>query len=393
MSAHLLYNPRVSPVLDIAAPGREPQAFHRRMPGYAPTPLIEAPELAQMLGVGHVWIKDESSRLGMPAFKLLGASWAIYRTLAERLGAEVEPWQTVDELAERCAVLRPLTLATATDGNHGRAVARMARLLGFTAHIFVPKGTAEARIIAIASEGARVTVVEGSYDDAVERAAAEASERCLVISDTAWPGYESVPRRVIEGYSTIFYEVDDQLKERDQAGPDLIAVQIGVGALAAAVIAHYRHREALVQPKIVGVEPIGAACVLASIQAGRIVSVPGPHTSIMAGLNCGTPSPIAWPLMEAGIDLFVAVEDERALQAMRQLAALGIVAGETGGAGLAGLLEVLTGREADAARAALGVDSTTRVLILVTEGATDPVAYERIVGQSPERVKQSSRHT
>jgi diaminopropionate ammonia-lyase len=356
-------------------PGREPLAFHRRLPGYAPTPLVDAPQIARELGVGSVLLKDESSRLGLPAFKILGASWAVYRALEERLG-DLEPWDTLDDLAAKLAPLRPLTLAAATDGNHGRAVARMARLLGFDARIYVPAGTAQARIDAIASEGASVTVVDGTYDDAVARSTQDEGERCMVISDTSWPGYERVPRWVIDGYATILWEIDDELVEHGEPAPDLVAVQIGVGALAAAVTTHFRQPERA-GTKLVGVEPARAACMLASMEAGRPVQIPGPHDSIMAGLNCGEPSMLAWPVVSAGVDLFVAVDDERAREAMRLLAHSGVVAGETGAAGLAGLLDLLHGPER--ARATLGIDETTRVLLFITEGATDPEAYRAIV--------------
>ncbi len=275
-----------------------------------------------------------------------------------------------------------MTLATATDGNHGRAVAHMARRLGFSARIFVPAHTAPARIEAIAGEGAHVEIVDGTYDDAVALAAAEASDRCLVISDTSWPGYEEVPRWVMEGYSTIFWEIDDELARRGERGPDLVAVQTGVGALAAAVVTHYRQADRVPPPAIVNVEPLRAACVLAAMEAGEIVTVPGPHDSIMAGLNCGRASILAWPIMAAGVDAFLAVHDERAREAMRLLGASGIVAGETGAAGLAGLLELLTGPERARNRAALEIDDNTRALVLITEGATDPEAYAEIVQTS-----------
>ena len=236
-----------------------------------------------------------------------------------------------------------MTLAAATDGNHGRAVAHMAALLGFEARIYVPAGTAQARIDGIASEGARVVVVNGTYDDAVARAAEDGSERCLVISDTSWPGYEEVPRWVMEGYSTILWEVDDELMRRGDEGPDLVAVQVGVGALAAAVVQHYRQTDRDPQPRLLSVEPLRAACMLTSMEAGEIVSVAGPHDSIMAGLNCGRPSIIAWPIVSAGIDAFVAISDERAREAMRALAGVGVIAGETGAAGLAGIIELLAG--------------------------------------------------
>lgn len=359
---------------------RDPLAFHRRLPGYAPTPLVELPRLARSLGIGRLWVKDESCRLDLPSFKILGASWAIYRALTDRLGRSAMPLASLDELRARIAPLRPLTLAAATDGNHGRAVARMARLLGLGAHIFVPAGMAPARMAAIAGEGAMVTVVDGSYDEAVARATAEAGEQCMVISDTAWPGYVDVPRWVIEGYATIFWEVDDELARRQEPGPDIVVVQIGVGALAAAAVRHFRSRPNG-RPALIGVEPAGADCVLASLRAGRIITLPGPQHSIMAGLNCGTPSPVAWPLLAAGLDLVVAIDDEQARQGMRDLAAAGVVAGETGAAGLAGLTALLAGERGRLLR----TDAATRILTLSTEGATDPAAYTHIVDQGAAR--------
>jgi diaminopropionate ammonia-lyase len=363
---------------DAPTPTRAALAFHRRLPGYQPTPLIDAPDLARLLRIGQVLIKDESSRLGLPAFKILGASWAVYHALETRLGQSLEPWRTIDELATRLAPLQPLTLVTATDGNHGRAVAHVAALLGFAARIFVPAGTAQARIDGIAGEGAHVEVVDGTYDDAVARASREANDCCLVISDNSWPGYEDIPRWVMEGYSTIFCEIDDELERRGEKDPDLFAVQFGVGALAAAVVRHYRDARAS-RPRILSVESLQAACMLVSMEAGEMVTVPGPHDSIMAGLNCGRVSIVAWPIVSQGIDAFIAVPDERAREAMRALARVGIIAGETGAAGLAGLIELLTGRENAQNREALRIDESSRALLLVTEGATDPQAYGRIV--------------
>ncbi len=382
MSAHIFHNRKLRNRLNppIESTDRAPLAFHQRLDGYAPTPLRRAPELARALGVGEVLLKDESSRLGLPAFKILGASWAIYHALESRVGHTFEPWQTMTELAQRVAPLRPMTLAAATDGNHGRAVAHMAALLGFTARIYVPAGTAQARIDAIASEGATVEVVDGTYDDAVARSARDANDRCLVISDTSWPGYEEVPRWVIDGYSTILWEIDDELARRGEKDPQLVIVQIGVGALAAAVVNHYRQPGRDPNIAILSVEPARAACMQASIEAGKIVSVPGPHDSIMAGLNCGKPSMLAWPIISTGIDAFISIDDDRAREAMRALARSGVVAGETGAAGLGGLLEVLTGPDSDQHREDLRVDETTRVLLFITEGATDPQSYADIIG-------------
>jgi diaminopropionate ammonia-lyase len=356
-------------------PERGPLAFHSRLTGYERTPLVNAGGLASELGVATVLIKNESSRLGLPSFKILGASWGVYNALAEHIGG-FEPWEALDELAVQLESHKPLALAAATDGNHGRAVARVAKLLGLEARIFVPAGTASARIEGIKSEGASCEVVEGTYDDAVARSAQEASANCLVISDTSWPGYEDVPRWVIEGYSTIFHEIDDELAERGEPRPDVVVIQLGVGALGAASVAHFRRDEAGLV--MIGVEPESAACVFASVEAGQIAHVPGPHDSIMAGLNCGTPSLIAWPFVSTGFDVYVAIEDDYARTGMRTLARAGIVAGETGAAGLGGLLAVL---ESDNA-SKLGIGPESRVLLLCTEGATDPESYRSIVGES-----------
>jgi diaminopropionate ammonia-lyase len=305
----------------------------------------------------------------------MGASWAVYRAaseaLRERTGSEPAACSTIEDLARELAPLRPLTLTCATDGNHGRAVARMAWLLGLSARIFVPADMAPARIAAIEGEGAEVVRHDGTYDEAVARSAGEADARTLVISDTSWPGYEQIPRWVIEGYSTIFWEVDDELARLGEPGPDVVAVQIGVGALAAAVVRHFRRPDGVLRPFILGVEPTRAACALAAIEAGEIVELPGPHDSIMSGLNCGIASAVAWPFVSRGIDNFIAVEDERARAAVRALTGEGIVAGECGAAGLAGLI---TWHEA------FGGDlSGKRALVITTEGATDPDTYRRII--------------
>jgi diaminopropionate ammonia-lyase len=371
-----LVNPLAATREDLGTADRAPLEFHRRLPDYAVTPLVDAVALADSLGVAKVWVKDESWRLGLPAFKILGASWAVYRALEERAGG-IGAWKDIDELKDHLASLLPITLAAATDGNHGRAVARMAKLLGLEARIFVPADMVPARIEAIESEGAEVVVAHGTYDEAVARSAEEADERCLVISDTSWPGYVDVPTRVIEGYSTILWEISDELDRRGEEGPTVVVAQIGVGAFAAAVTRHFRTPGASPRPKMLGVEPTRAACMFASVEAGEPVHLPGPHVSIMAGLNCGAPSVVAWPTVSRGVDLFAAVEDEWSRAAMRALARSGIVSGETGAAGLAGLLALMDGDEQ--ARELLGITDETRVLLFNCEGATDPESYERIV--------------
>jgi diaminopropionate ammonia-lyase len=374
-SERALANPLSDSDFVTEPPTRAALEMHRRLPGYQPSPLIDLPVIAHDLGLDRLWLKDESSRMGLPAFKILGASWAVINAVQQRLGITADDWSMIEELAELAAPTRPMTLACATDGNHGRAVARMAKWLRFDAVILVPGDMATARIDAIRSEGAEVRVIDGSYDDAVDASAHLASDRCLVISDTAWPGYEDVPRWVIEGYSTILWEVEDALTELGESGPDLVAIQIGVGALASAVVRQYRQPGHDPRPGIVGAEPTHAACMLASIEHGEPVQIPGPHDSIMSGLNCGVPSPLAWPIVSKGIDQFVAIDDERTRQAMRDLAASGVVAGECGAAGLAGLQTL---RE-------MGVFPTgaRRALIISSEGATDPAAYEQIVRPNP----------
>lgn len=349
MSPEWIRNPLRDPSLarrDDDAPLR----FHRGLPGYAATPLIDAPELAEEWGVGRVWLKFERERFGLPAFKFLGVSWAAERLLGE---PPHDP---------------ELELVAATDGNHGRAVARVARLKGIGATILVPAGTARARIDAIAGEGAAVEVVDGTYDDAVRRMAAMGDERRLVLSDTSWPGYEEVPRRVIEGYATIFHELDEQL---DGGAVDVAFVPIGVGALAAAAARHLAGG-----PRLAGVEPSTAGCMLESARAGRITEVPGPHGSIMAGLNAGLPSLVAWPLVSGAFELFCAAEDELAVAGTRRLARLGLEVGECSG-GAAGAAAWLL--QDPAAREALEARPDSAVLVLLTEGVTDQEAYERII--------------
>jgi diaminopropionate ammonia-lyase len=348
-------------------------AFHRKLPNYSPTPLTSAPSIASRLGLARVLVKDESSRFGLPSFKLLGASWATYRALASRCGVSDDDWSSLEDLAKALSPLKPFRLAAATDGNHGRAVAHMARLLGFEATIFVPEGTALARIRAIESEGAACLVVDGDYDDAIARSAEEASDRCLVVDDTSWPGYEEIPRWVVQGYGTIFREIEEQA----ESPPTVVFVPIGVGALGAAAVDFYKRTTSA---RVVGVEPESAASVLASIEARTIVTVPGPHRSIMAGLNCGTPSPIAFPTLLAGLDASVAIEDSFAEDAMRTLSACGITAGETGAAALGGLEALVTLPPAAEIPEKLGLVSDGTALVLVTEGPTDPESYRRIVG-------------
>ena len=365
---------------------RNPFAFHQRLPGYAPTPLIDVTSLADRLGLGRVLVKCESNRFDLPSFKILGTSWAAYQALVDRLGGEPAPWNTLEELADRFRGLRPLTFAAATDGNHGRAVACVARWFGFDAKILVPSGTAVARIEAIESEGADVAVIDGSYDDAVAKAADEAGDRCLVISDTSWPGYERIPRWVIEGYSTIFWEIEDVLSETGQPGADALVVPIGVGALASSA-ALWARSTALNIPVLAGVEPAEVPCMTRSVEAGYRLTIEGPHRTIMSGLRCGTPSMTAFPIVAGAFEWFVLVADDQAVSAMRELAEAGIVSGETGASALAGLTELLAHPGAERFRQEMEPIDVATVIVLSTEGDTDPESYLRLVGRSPDEVR------
>jgi diaminopropionate ammonia-lyase len=326
--------------------------FHRSLDGYAPTSLVELPQLAAETGVGRVFAKDESSRLGLPAFKALGASWAIRRVLDEH------PPGT------------QLTIVTATDGNHGRAVARFARLLGQSATIYVPRAVHPAAVAAITGEGAQVVHVDGVYDDAVAAAAAAAeAPGSVLVQDTAWEGYERVPGWIVDGYDTLLAEVDEQLGAAGAGAPDLILVPTGVGSLLQAVLAHYRSRPQPAATAVVAVEPTVASCIPPSLAAGHPVTVRTGHTS-MAGLNCGTPSLLAWPYIVGGLDAAISVSDDESTHAAHDLAALGVGAGPCGAAPLAALRRIV----ADGHAGELDLGSDCTVVLLVTEGAeSNPV--------------------
>jgi diaminopropionate ammonia-lyase len=316
--------------------------FHRSLPGYVSTPLVSLPRLATELGVKRVLVKDESSRLGLPAFKVLGASWACHQVLKRRPG---------------------VTLVTGTDGNHGRAVARMAAQLGVRATVFVPVTMLPRTAALIESEGAEVVYVDGDYDEAVRAAAALAAGRAghALVQDTAWPGYEQVPAWIVAGYQTMLEEIDDQL---DQS-PELVVTPVGVGSLAQAVVTHYR-RPGRPHPAVLAVEPDSAAGLLASLLASEPVAVSTANT-VMAGLNCGTVSAAAWPVLLQGCDAAVAVTDRAALAAVADLGRLGVSSGPSGAATLAGARATLTSPER---RAALGLRADATVVLLSTEGSS-----------------------
>ena len=388
-SARAVVNRLARPALGPAAEAGAARRVHRAIRGYATTPLVELPALAAALRLGRVLVKDESHRFGLKAFKALGASYAIARWAAahlhDRFSDERAPESLADgPLPER---LGPVTFATATDGNHGRSVAWTARRLGQRAAIYMPALSAPARVAAIRAEGAKVTLVDGDYDAAVRRCADEAARHgWQVVSDTSWPGYAEIPRWVADGYLTLFEEVDEQLAARGLPLPDVVLVQAGVGALPAAAATHYRAAGRAHRPRLVCVEPLAAACFLESVEAGdgEPHTARGDQRTIMAGLACATPSPVAWPLVRDAFDLFVAIDDDDARRAMRRFYRPldddpQLTSGESGAAGLGALL-ALTGRpELAAARAEVGLGGDATVLLLNTEGDTDPDHFARVV--------------
>lgn len=305
--------------------------FHRSMPGYAATPLVELPTLAAELGAAGVWLKDESNRFGLPAFKVLGASWATNHAIGAR--QQRSPAPTFAALTDRAREVE-LTLVTATDGNHGRALAHVARLLGLRARIYVAGGVPERTIQAIRDEGAEVVATDRVYDDAVRQAATSTEGTDdLLIQDTAWTGYETIPQAIVAGYSSLFAEVDEQLP----GAPGLVAVPTGVGSLLQAALEHYRSPGRADRPAVLAVEPVSAACVTASLAAGHPVSVDTSAPTAMAGLNCGTISEIAWPAIRQGLDGGVGVTARETATALRDLHALGVSVGPCGAAALAGV--------------------------------------------------------
>ena len=346
--------------------------FHRTLPGYAPTPLRDVPRLATELGVGRVLVKEESSRLGLPAFKVLGASYAIARALGERFGLATITLDAVREAARDTAV----RLYAATDGNHGRAVAHVAALIGADATIYYPPGITEAAKKAIAAEGARTVESEGDYDDVVARAAADAAAdpTAVLVQDTSWDGHTDIPQWIVDGYSTLCLEADQQLAALGVAAPDLVVIPVGVGSFAQAVVSHYRTAGAGAGT-LLAVEPDRAAGLVASLRAGRPVTAPVGDT-IMTGLCCGTVSALAWPVLRDGLDGAVTVSDDQAAAAVDDLASAGVDAGPCGAATLAAARLVLG---QPGWRQAIGLRADAVVLLLSTEGrAANPVPQDRV---------------
>jgi diaminopropionate ammonia-lyase len=355
---------------------------------HAPTPLHALGALAGERGVGAIHVKDEGFRLGLGSFKALGGAYAVACLVLDEAGRQLGRRVDVAELQAPSvrAVAAGMTFACATDGNHGRSVAQGAELVGATSVIFVHGGVSEGRVAAIARYGARMIRVDGTYDDSVAEAARVSAENgWTVVSDTSWPGYERIPGLVMQGYTAMVREFLRQLPEP----PTHVFMQSGVGGVAAAVAGHLALALGERRPVFVVVDPARAACLFETARAGHPVRVEHGEPTVMAMLECYEPSLVAWRVLSRVADAFMTVDEEDAVAIMNRLARPrgddpAIVAGESGGAGLAGMVRAATD---PAIRAALRIDGASRVLVVNTEGATDPERYAELVGLRPEDVR------
>ncbi len=342
--------------------------FHRSLKDYRPVSYYQLPNLAQNLGVKNIFVKDESSRFGLKAFKGLGTSYAVHQAL--KANPKIQ------------------TFCTATDGNHGRALAWSAKLANKNAVIIVPKHTTEERIKAIKAENATVIGFEGNYDEAcVHAEKLSEQDGWELIQDVAWNGYEEIPAQIMAGYLSIFKEMETSLHSLLKPEIDLVFLQAGVGSFASSAVWYYLNRYGKNKPKIVIVEPIEADGILESFKQKQLSISRGKQETIMAGLNCGLPSSIAFPILEAGVDAVIRIKDEFAKKAMKLLYHsegddYSIVAGESGAAGLAGFLALQNEKEFEPVLKHLNINNYSNILFFNTEGDTDPVAFKSIISSS-----------
>ncbi|MEO8545047.1 MAG: diaminopropionate ammonia-lyase [Burkholderiaceae bacterium] len=359
-------------------------------PGYTPTPLRELPGLASAFGVAQLIYKDESERFGLKSFKALGGAYAVFRVLAHVIGRRNggQAVSVADVLSGRWhAIAQQVTVTCATDGNHGRSVAWGAQMFGCRCVIYIHATVSEGRRSAIARFGADVLRVGGNYDDSVRHADSQARVNgWTVVSDTTYDGYREIPIDVMHGYGVMASELIEQVSD---GIPTHVVVQAGVGAFAAAVAAAFWLAWGPKRPRLIVVEPIEADCYLRSAQAGHPVAVHGALDTVMAGLACGEVSPAAWEIVSAAASAYVAIADQYALDAVRLFAQPhasdpAVVSGETGAAGLAALL---VAQAHPLLRDLLGLNGESRVLLLGSEGDTDPDIYHRITGRSAHEVR------
>ena len=365
------------------------RAFHESFPQYSVTPLAKLDHMAAYLGLKEVYVKDESYRFGLNAFKVLGGSFAMARYIAKQTGKDVSelPYNvlTSDELRNEFG---QATFFTATDGNHGRGVAWAANKLGQKSVVLMPKGSTQTRLNNILKEGAKATIEEENYDECVRmaNAMAEKTENGVMVQDTAWDGYEEIPAWIMQGYGTMANEADDQLHEAGCERPTHVFIQAGVGSLAGAVQGFFANRYPENPPKVVVVEAEPAACLYKGAAAGdgAIRIVDGDMPTIMAGLACGEPNTISWDILKNHVKVFIAAPDWVAANGMRMLAApvkgdAPITSGESGAAPFGALAAMMTMDEYKDLRNDIGLDENSKVLLFSTEGDTDPDRYKNIV--------------
>ena len=363
--------------------------FHKSFPQYSVTPLQKLSALASYLGVKGIYCKDESYRFGLNAFKVLGGSYAMGRYIAKELGRDISqlPYNVLssDKLKEEFG---QATFFTATDGTHGRGVAWAAKRLGQKAVVRMPKGTTKTRFDNIAKEGAEVTIEEVNYDDCVRMAAAEAAktEHGIIVQDTAWAGYEEIPSWIMQGYGTLVLEADKQLKKNGVDRPTHVFVQAGVGSLAGAVVGYFAHKYKENPPVMVVCEASAADCLYRSaVQAdGNLVNVTGDLQTIMAGLACGEGNTIGWDILKNHVTVFASCPDWMSAKATRIYANPlendpHIISGESGSVPLGLAYTALHDEDAKDLKEALKLDENSNILVISTEGDTDPVRYREIV--------------
>ena len=358
-----------------------------------PTPLVPLQGLARELGVARIDLKDESKRASLGSFKALGASIALVR-LIQRIWPE-RNYQAKDLFQGKHAqALSNFTVISATDGNHGRSLAAAAHDIGCRCVIVLHKNVSMEREEAIASHGATIVRIAGNYDASVEEAARLAKENdWRVVSDTSYDGYEEIPRDVMQGYGTIPEEILEQLEvgANDACPYTHVFLQGGVGGMAAGIASYLNERFGAKRPTYIAVEPKQADCLYQSAIAGRAANATGSVDSVMAGLACGETSPLAWRFLQPSVDYFLTIDDGEAVEAMRVLASgqagdAPVVSGESGAAGLAGLMHLVKNEEL---RIKTGLNDQARILLISTEGATAPAVYEELVGKSAAAVLAS----
>ncbi|MDR2922160.1 MAG: diaminopropionate ammonia-lyase [Treponema sp.] len=361
--------------------------FHRSFPGYERTPLVSLSNLAELFGIKGIYIKDESFRFGLNAFKALGGSYAIARYIAKRLGrdiAEIDYNTLVSDETRR--KLGDITFYTATDGNHGRGVAWAANRLRQKSVVFMPKGSSHIRLQAILDEGAQACITDLNYDDAVRLANSRAREdpSGVMVQDTAWDGYEEIPGWIMQGYGSMAVEAMGQLRETGIERPTHVFVQAGVGSLAGAVIGYFANLFPNNPPVMTVVEASAANCLYISSLAGKLIRVRGNLSTIMAGLACGEGNAISWEILRNHARFFVSAPDWVASRGMRVLAVPvkgdeNLISGESGAVTTGLLFTLMRNDEYRDLREALGMNSESVVFLFSTEGNTDPEKFRDVV--------------